>query len=56
MAVKVIKARNTDPVITTAQIPITRAAAYCRVSTDSDEQETSYEVAFKAGMTVEIEI
>ena len=43
MAVKVIKARNTDPVITTAQIPVTRAAAYCHVSTDSEEQESSYE-------------
>ena len=42
MAVRVIRARNTDPVVT-APPAITKAAAYCRVSTDSDEQETSYE-------------
>ena len=42
MAVRVIRARNTDPVVT-ASHPLIRAAAYCRVSTDSDEQETSYE-------------
>ena len=42
MAVRVIRARNTDPVVT-APPTITKAAAYCRVSTDSDEQETSYE-------------
>nr|MBQ4457081.1 recombinase family protein [Clostridia bacterium] len=42
MAVRVIRARNTDPVVTTPPA-ITKAAAYCRVSTDSDEQETSYE-------------
>ena len=42
MAVRVIRARNTDPVVTVAPSLI-RAAAYCRVSTDSDEQETSYE-------------
>lgn len=42
MAVRVIRARNTDPVVTTPA-PITKAAAYCRVSTDSDEQESSYE-------------
>ena len=28
---------------TTAQVQRTRVAAYCRVSTDSEEQETSYE-------------
>lgn len=27
----------------TEEIPKTRVAAYCRVSTDSDEQATSYE-------------
>ena len=27
-------------------IQVTKAAAYCRVSTDSDEQETSYEAQF----------
>ena len=42
MAVRVIRAINTDPVVT-APPTITKAAAYCRVSTDSDEQETSYE-------------
>ncbi|MBP3805883.1 MAG: recombinase family protein [Oribacterium sp.] len=42
MAVRVIRARNTDPVVT-SPLAITKAAAYCRVSTDSDEQETSYE-------------
>ena len=42
MAVRVIRARNTDPVVTTADA-LVKAAAYCRVSTDSDEQETSYE-------------
>ena len=40
MSVKVIKAK--DPVIT-PEVKIIKAAAYCRVSTDSDEQETSYE-------------
>ena len=42
MAVRVIRARNTDPVVT-APLTITKAAAYCRVSTDSEEQESSYE-------------
>lgn len=42
MAVRVIRARNTDPVVT-MPTQVTKAAAYCRVSTDSDEQETSYE-------------
>lgn len=42
MAVRVIRARNTDPVVS-APPSITKAAAYCRVSTDSDEQESSYE-------------
>lgn len=28
---------------TAAQVQKTRVAAYCRVSTDSEEQETSYE-------------
>ena len=42
MAVRVIRARNTDPVAT-MPTPITKAAAYCRVSTDSEEQESSYE-------------
>ena len=42
MAVRVIRARNTDPVVT-MPTPITKAAAYCRVSTDSEEQESSYE-------------
>ena len=42
MAVRVIRAKSTDPVVTTPP-SITKAAAYCRVSTDSDEQETSYE-------------
>jgi len=42
MAVRVIRARSTDPVVTTAEA-LVKAAAYCRVSTDSDEQETSYE-------------
>ena len=40
MSVKVIKAK--DPVIT-PEVKKIRAAAYCRVSTDSEEQETSYE-------------
>jgi len=42
MAVRVIRARNTDPVVT-ASPSLIRAAAYCRVSTDSEEQETSYD-------------
>ena len=42
MSVKVIKAKVTDPVIT-PEVKKIRAAAYCRVSTDSEEQETSYE-------------
>ena len=42
MAVRVIRARNTDPVVT-MPTQVTKAAAYYRVSTDSDEQETSYE-------------
>ena len=42
MAVRVIRARNTDPVVS-MPTQVTKAAAYCRVSTDSDEQETSYE-------------
>ena len=42
MAVRVIRARNTDPVVT-MPTQVTKAAAYCRVSTDSEEQETSYE-------------
>ena len=42
MAVRVIRARNTDPVAT-MPAPVTKAAAYCRVSTDSEEQESSYE-------------
>ena len=42
MPVRVIRARNTDPVVT-MPTPITKAAAYCRVSTDSEEQESSYE-------------
>ena len=40
MSVKVIKAK--DPIIT-PEVKKIKAAAYCRVSTDSDEQETSYE-------------
>ena len=72
MAVRVIRARNTDPVVT-MPTPVTKAAAYCRVSTDSEEQESSYEaqlthytnfiqshdgyeVIFKAGVTVEVEV
>ena len=72
MAVRVIRARNTDPVAT-MPTQVTKAAAYCRVSTDSEEQESSYEtqvthytnfiqthdgyeVAFKAGVTVEVEV
>ena len=43
MAVKVIKAKSTDPITTASPPPLIRAAAYCRVSTDSDEQETSYD-------------
>ena len=42
MAVRVIRARNTDPVVT-MPTQVTKAAAYCRVSTDSEEQESSYE-------------
>ena len=42
MAVRVIRARNTDPVVT-VPTQVTKAAAYCRVSTDSEEQESSYE-------------
>ena len=42
MAVRVIRARNTDPVVT-ASPSLIRATAYCRVSTDSEEQETSYD-------------
>ena len=42
MAVRVIRARNTDPVAA-MPAPVTKAAAYCRVSTDSEEQESSYE-------------
>ena len=42
MAVRVIRARNTDPVVT-MPTRVTKAAAYCRVSTDSEEQESSYE-------------
>lgn len=32
---------------TAAQVQKTRVAAYCRVSTDSEEQETSYEAQVK---------
>ena len=53
MAVRVIRARNTDPVVTVAPSLI-RAAAYCRVSTDSEEQETSYERKDGRHITVEI--
>ena len=42
MAVRVIRARNKDPVVT-MPAQVTKAAAYCRVSTDSEEQESSYE-------------
>ena len=42
MAVRVIRARNTDPVVI-MPTQVTKAAAYCRVSTDSEEQESSYE-------------
>ena len=42
MAVKVIKAQ--EPINTRARDASSlRVAAYCRVSTDSDEQESSYE-------------
>ena len=44
MAVRVIRARNTDPVVT-MPTQVTKAAAYCRVSTDSEEQESSYGAA-----------
>lgn len=53
MAVRVIPAnRNTggaasnDPVMTIER-PKTRVAAYCRVSTDQEEQESSYEAQIK---------
>ena len=42
MAVRVIRARNKDPVVT-MPAQVTKAAAYCRVSTDSEEQGSSYE-------------
>ena len=47
MAVKVIKATKQISGMTTGTARTTveklKVAAYCRVSTDSDEQETSYE-------------
>jgi len=46
MAVQVIKATKQIPGMTTGTtrtVEKLKVAAYCRVSTDSDEQETSYE-------------
>ena len=45
MAVQVIKATKskTSQAVTQGRGDLLRVAAYCRVSTDSDEQETSYE-------------
>lgn len=44
MSVKVIKATGDSSVIPSQKTKaLLRVAAYCRVSTDSDEQETSYE-------------
>ena len=46
MAVRVIRARNTDPVVT-MPTQVTKAAAYCRISTDSID--ALYEKAMQAG-------
>ena len=43
MAVKIIKATNKPGRTPEAADTLLRVAAYCRVSTDSQEQETSYE-------------
>ena len=45
MAVKVIRSTNNQSTSERGSTPVSslRVAAYCRVSTDSDEQETSYE-------------
>ena len=43
MAVKVIKATRPQAAAAGSEAKLLRVAAYCRVSTDQEEQETSYE-------------